>query len=73
MNPYEVLGISSNADLEEIQKAYRELRRKYHPDSYAGNPLASLAEEKFKQVQEAYDTIIDLCYLSNHNHRLLKL
>jgi len=58
MNPYEVLGISSNADLEEIKKAYRELSRKYHPDSYAGNPLASLAEEKFKQVQEAYDTIM---------------
>ena len=58
MNPYEVLGISSNADLEEIKKAYRELSRKYHPDSYAGNPLASLEEEKFKQVQEAYDTIM---------------
>ena len=58
MNPYEVLGISKNASLEEIKKAYRELSRKYHPDSYAGNPLASLAEEKFKQVQEAYDAIM---------------
>lgn len=58
MNPYEVLGISRNAGLEEIKRAYRELSRKYHPDSYAGNPLSSLAEEKFKQVQEAYDAIM---------------
>lgn len=58
MNPYDVLGISRNASLEEIKKAYRELSRKYHPDSYAGNPLSSLAEEKFKQVQEAYDAIM---------------
>ena len=73
MNPYEVLGISSNADLEEIKKAYRELSRKYHPDSYAGNPLASLAEEKFKQVQEAYDAIMkekngDFNYTDNYNN-----
>ena len=58
MNPYEVLGVSRNADIEEIKKAYRELSRKYHPDSYVGNPLSSLAEEKFKQVQEAYDAIM---------------
>ena len=58
MNPYEVLGVSRNASLEEIKKAYRELSRKYHPDSYEGNPLSSLAEEKFKQVQEAYDAIM---------------
>ena len=58
MNPYEVLGISRNASLEEIKRAYRELSRKYHPDSYEGNPLSSLAEEKFKQVQEAYDAIM---------------
>lgn len=58
MNPYEVLGISRNANIEEIKRAYRELSRKYHPDSYSGNPLSSLAEEKFKQVQEAYDAIM---------------
>lgn len=58
MNPYEVLGISRNANIEEIKRAYRELSRKYHPDSYIGNPLSSLAEEKFKQVQEAYDAIM---------------
>ena len=58
-DPYEVLGVSRNASQEEIKKAYRELSRKYHPDSYADNPLADLAEEKFKEVQEAYQQIMN--------------
>ena len=57
-NPYEVLGISPSASNDEVKKAYRELSRKYHPDSYVDNPLADLAEEKFKEVQEAYDQIM---------------
>lgn len=57
-DPYSVLGVSPNASNDEVKKAYRELSRKYHPDSYADNPLASLAEEKFKEVQEAYDLIM---------------
>jgi DnaJ-class molecular chaperone len=57
-NPYKVLEVSPNASNEEIKKAYRELSRKYHPDSYVDNPLAELAEEKFKEVQEAYDQIM---------------
>ena len=57
-NPYEVLGVSPNASNDEVKKAYRDLSRKYHPDSYANNPLADLAEEKFKEVQEAYDQIM---------------
>lgn len=57
-NPYSVLGVSPSASNEEIKKAYRELSRKYHPDSYANNPLSDLAEEKFKEVQEAYDQIM---------------
>lgn len=57
-NPYEVLGISPNASNDEIKKAYRDLSRKYHPDSYVDNPLSDLAEEKFKEVQEAYDQIM---------------
>lgn len=57
-NPYEVLGVSPSASDDEVKKAYRELSRKYHPDSYANNPLSDLAEEKFKEVQEAYDQIM---------------
>ena len=57
-NPYDVLGVSPNASDEEVKKAYRELTRKYHPDANVNNPLADLAEEKFKEVQEAYDEIM---------------
>lgn len=57
-NPYSVLDVSPNATNEEVKKAYRELSRKYHPDSYVNNPLSDLAEEKFKEVQEAYDQIM---------------
>ncbi|MGI5963090.1 MAG: DnaJ domain-containing protein [Lawsonibacter sp.] len=56
-DPYSVLGVSQNASDEEIKKAYRELARKYHPDNYQNNPLADLAEEKMKEINEAYDAI----------------
>ena len=56
-DPYQVLGIPSTATDEEVKKAYRNLARKYHPDHYAGNPLADLAEEKMKEINEAYETI----------------
>lgn len=56
-NPYEVLGVSPSASDEEIKKAYRELVRKYHPDNYHNNPLADLAQEKMKEINEAYDEI----------------
>ena len=59
-NPYEVLGISPSATDDEVKKAYREMSRKYHPDSYTNNPLSDLAEEKFKEVQEAYDNSRDI-------------
>ena len=57
-NPYDVLGVSTNASDDEIKRVYRDLTRKYHPDTNVNNPLADLAEEKFKEVQEAYDTIM---------------
>lgn len=56
-DPYEVLGISQTASDEEVKKAYRNLARKYHPDNYQDNPLADLAEEKMKEINEAYDLI----------------
>ena len=56
-DPYSVLGVSQNASDQEIKKAYRELARKYHPDNYVNNPLADLAEEKMKEVNEAYEAI----------------
>ena len=59
-DPYSVLGVSSSASDEEIKKAYRELVKKYHPDNYANNPLADLAEDKMKEVNEAYDAIVKM-------------
>lgn len=56
-DPYSVLGVKPDASDQEIKKAYRELARKYHPDNYVDNPLADLAEEKMKEVNEAYDAI----------------
>ena len=56
-DPYSILGVSQNASDDEVKKAYRELARKYHPDNYQNNPLADLAEEKMKEINEAYNTI----------------
>jgi len=56
-DPYSVLGVSRNATDEEIKKAYRELARKYHPDNYANTNLAEVAEEKMKEINEAYDAV----------------
>lgn len=56
-DPYKILNVSPDASDEEVKKAYRTLARKYHPDNYADNPLADLAQEKMKEVNEAYELI----------------
>ena len=56
-DPYSILGVSRTATDEQVKKAYRDLARKYHPDNYTDNPLADLAQEKMKQINEAYDQI----------------
>ena len=53
---YEVIGVSKNADQSEIKKAYRRLAKKYHPDV---NDSDHDAEEKFKEVNEAYEVLSD--------------
>lgn len=58
-DPYEELGVDRNASDEQIKAAYKELVKKYHPDKYQGNPLGDLAEEKLRDVNEAYDQIMN--------------
>lgn len=53
---YEVLGVSRTAGDAEIKKAYRKLAKKYHPDS---NPNDTVAAERFKEINEAYDVLSD--------------
>ena len=57
-DPYEVLGVSRTASESAIKAAYRNLAKKYNPDHYTDSPLADLAEEKMKEVNEAYDAIM---------------
>lgn len=59
MNPYKVLGVPEGADKETIRKAYYELVKKYHPDQYANNPLSDLAQEKMKEINQAYDMLMN--------------
>ena len=56
-DPYKVLSVDRTATDDEIKSAYRELAKKYHPDNYVGSPLADLAQEKMKEINEAYDKI----------------
>lgn len=53
---YEILGVERSADEREIKKAYKRLAMKYHPDRNPDNPEA---EEKFKEVKEAYEILTD--------------
>ena len=55
-SPYEVLGVAKNASADEVKKAYRKLARQHHPDANAGD---AAAEERFKELQNAYDVLSD--------------
>lgn len=57
-DPYKVLDIPASATDEEVKAAYRKLAGKYHPDQYNDSPLRDLANEKMKEINEAYDTIV---------------
>ena len=59
-DPYQVLGVSRDASKEEIKKAYRKLSKKYHPDANINNPNKDQYEEKFKEIQQAYQTIMKM-------------
>lgn len=63
-DPYEVLGVSRTATADEIKKAYRKLAHRYHPDR---NPGDKEAEEKFKEVQNAYDILSDPAKRANYD------
>lgn len=63
-DPYEVLGISKSASSDEIQKAYRKLSKKYHPDR---NPGDKQADSSYKEVQEAYEILNDSTKKANYD------
>lgn len=67
-NYYEILGVPRNATGEEIKKAFRKLARMYHPDV---NPGDKVAEEKFKDINEAYDILSDEQKRTEYNRLLL--
>ena len=58
-NPYEILGVSAQADPEAIRSAYRRLAGQYHPDKVAhlGPEFQEMAEKRFKEIQEAYEKL----------------
>ena len=57
-DPSKILRVPPTAPADAVKSAYRALAKKYHPDNYAGSPVADLADEKMKEINQAYDTIM---------------
>ena len=57
--PWEILGVSKNATIEEIKTAYRQRSQEYHPDKvqHLGSDLRDLADKKFREIQQAFDAL----------------
>ncbi len=68
LNYYKLLNISTNASEKEIKKAYRNLAKKYHPDTYEGDK--SIAEKKMQQINEAYDTLSDITRRNEYDKKI---
>lgn len=59
-DPYKVLGVSPTASDAEVKAAYKELVKKYHPDNYSQSPLGELADEKMREINNAFDEIMNM-------------
>ena len=58
-NPYDTLGVNQNSTDAQVKDAYREMAKKYHPDNYADSPLQEFADEKMRDINNAYDEIMN--------------
>lgn len=68
MNYYKLLNISTSASEKEIKKAYRDLAKKYHPDTYQGDK--KIAEKKMQQINEAYDTLSNVSLRKEYDEKI---